>query len=412
MEKIYNHLRKIESQGKIIQGLKTFFPEHPRSEYLIERLKSFINGLTIEDITLESDTFMNQPNPEWYLYRRLALLAIDQYIKDFPFLMHTPSSLRSVFGMPTRKDRKRGKFSGMELIENALSEIENLEESIDYESVQELIDCLTEASNDFSKYEKECHKLLEYLNYNLSRNSLTDTYIPEISTHSIESLEKYKVYLEESGFKNVIHEGQEEYPYGEEEEKILTPDFICEIWNNPVWFELKEWSNFNIFLSPVKQLLTYLEANIETKQENQKSYIGILVENEVDFFNFLMSLGQNIPIRKFRELIYPIIENANKLSDNIHAMRRNFFKIGRILIENYNLQIKAEALYVGLISEFINKEIGMANTEVEAGKLILSILDKLESKYSELLIIPVAELKNIKVEPKQNLILFLGVLNN
>lgn len=408
MDSIYRYLRKAEKEGKVIQGLKTFFPREPRTKSLIERLDIFTEGVTIDDIKGTNDSFLNQPNPEWNLYRRLALLAINQFIKDFPFLMHTPSSLRSIFGMPTRKDRKRGKFSGKDLIEQALSETQNVEISTDFESVEELIECLQEVKNPV--YQSECDNLVKYLKNNLSRNSLADTYVPELSTHSIDSLNLCKTYLENSGFNSVIHEAEDAYPYGtEEENKLLTPDIICEIWNNPVWFELKEWTNFNIFLSPLKQLLTYLQANIRTKKSNEKSYIGILVENKVEFFQFLLDLGESIKLKKLKDILKPTIEEVITKSDEIHDMRTKFLKLGRILITKYNLQIKAEALYLGLIAEFINKNIGMTNTEVEAGKVILEILNDLELNYNTLRILPVDHVSKYDV-PEENLVIFLGVI--
>lgn len=409
MKKIYDYLLTSESEGTLIKGLKVF-GGNSRAKHLIDRLNEYNSeNLSYKDLINENDSFLNQPNRDYYVYRRLAIKAIIEYIKSYPFLMHTPSSLRAVFGMPTRKDRKRGKFSGKELIEMAILDIDDFSDLIDYESIYELKDGLKELINDYPESEKNCNDLIEYLEKNIGRNSLSETIVPEISTHSKESLEKAKSIIQSHGFKNVIHEAEIKYPYGKnEEEKILTPDLICEIWDNLVWFELKEWANFNIFLSPIKQLMSYLYANIQSK--TGKSYIGILVEKEVDFFKFLAGFEGKISLENLRKSIQPYIDVVKDKSDHIHNLRNDFYKIGQILIEKYNLQVKAESLYIGLMSEFINKEIGMINTELEAGLKILDHIKNLKSHSNEVLILTLDSFKNnSEKQPKQNFIIFLGM---
>ena len=409
MNKIYSYLKSSEEGGMIIKGVKVLDKHSSRANQLIERLKAFVP----EDANytvLEEPQFVNQKNKEWFMYRNLAILAIDEYIREFPFLMHTPSSLRSIFGMPTRKDRKRGRYSGKELIDKALDNITDFSEYINYESVYELEEHLKEIINSYPEYSEHCKDLLEYLDSNLARNSQQETFVPEISTHSQNSLDFVKKFLQEYGLDHVIHERDEEYPYTGEN-KLFTPDLLGNLFGENIWFELKEWESFNIFFSPLKQICNYLDANNEGK--NNKSYVGILVTQPVTFYEFLKQYeNKELTLDEIRKAVSPRLNELKENLDNIHALRNLYLKIGRIMVKNH-LQVKAESLYIGLFSEFINKELGMINNEYESGVQMLSVLHKLESRSDKILILPIEKIRNLSANSTelQNIfIIFLGVL--
>ena len=409
MQQIFTFLKSNEAQGEIIKGIKVLDRNSSWSGQLIERLKAFVPP----DVTYESllePHFANQSNKEWYSYRNLAIIAINEYIKEFPFLMHTPSSLRSIFGMPTRKDRKRGKFSGKELIDKAFKELDGTEDYINYEAIEELEELLSEIADNNPIYKDLTTNLIIYLNANLKRNSQLETYVPEINTHSHESLELAKKYLQSLDFTNVIHEIDEEYPF-KGDNKLFTPDLLCSYWDETVWFELKEWESFNNFFSPIKQLLNYLEANVTNNNRKAKSYVGILVRQPVNFYEFLKQYEPSeLSLNELRKAITPKLNEIKRKLDNIHKSRNDYLKIGRLMLKNH-LQIKTEALYIGLFSEFINKELGMLNSEYESGVQILSTINNLERRADGILIRSVTDLKHDE-KPENTLILFLGILQN
>ncbi len=409
MQQIYSFLKSNEAHGTIIKGVKVLDKHSSRAGQLIERLKAFTPPDLTDEALIESH-FVNQANKEWYMYRNLAIIAINEYIKEFPFLMHTPSSLRSIFGMPTRKDRKRGRYSGKELIDNALENLDDFHESMNYEAVEELRDHLHEVGESNPEYKTLCIDLVEYLNANINRNSQTETFVPEINTHSFDSLEHAKIFLQEIGFKNVIHERDEEYPYNGED-ALFTPDLVCKYWNEYVWFELKEWESFNNFFSPLKQLLNYLDANTGKNKNKSKSYVGILVTQPVQFYKFLLNYkNSEITFTDLRTAITPKLNEIKKKLDNIHETRNDYLKLGRLMVKN-QLQIKTEALYIGLFSEFVNKELGMLQSEYEAGVQILTLINELESRADNILILPIDDLEKVET-PNNTLILFLGILKN
>lgn len=409
MQQIYQYLKSSEAHGTIVKGVKVLDKHSSRASQLIERLKAFTSP-DIPDESLIEPHFINQTNKEWYMYRNLAIIAIDEYIKEFPFLMHTPSSLRSIFGMPTRKDRKRGKYSGKELIDHALENMDDFHEFMNYEAIEELRDQLHEIAQSHKEHKQLCDDLVEYMDTNINRNSQTETYVPEINTHSFDSLEHAKKFLQQLGFQEVIHERDKTYPYNGED-ALFTPDLVCKYWDEKVWFELKEWESFNNFFSPIKQLLNYLDANVGKNKHTSKSYVGILVTQPVLFYQFLKSYeNSEITLNELRKAITPKLNTIKQKLDNIHDARNVYLQIGRLMVKNH-LQIKTEALYIGLFSEFVNKELGMLNSEYEAGVQILSLINNLEERTDKIGILPAEDINKLKT-PEDTLILFLGILKN
>ncbi len=56
---------------------------------------------------------LNWNVPDRKLFRAVAVAAGIQFVREYPMLYHTPNSLRACFGMPTRTDRKKGRFSSI-----------------------------------------------------------------------------------------------------------------------------------------------------------------------------------------------------------------------------------------------------------------------------------------------------------
>jgi hypothetical protein len=185
------------------------------------------------------------------------------------------------------------------------------------------------------------------------------------------------------------------------------------MWDEQVWFELKEWESFNNFFSPIKQIFAYLQAN-RYSENYPKSLVGILVTHEVAFYEFLKSFKPNIVFLKdIRTAITPRLTEIKIKLNNIHDSRKKFLDIGKLMLKN-NLQIKTEALYIGLFSEFVNKELGMLNSEYESGLTVLEIIQNLiDLKADKVIIIPLEEIFSFDIGTiKENtLIIFLGKVN-
>lgn len=404
VERIYDYLLDLEKEGQTLRGVKVLVKSQGRAHTLVDRLRAFAP----EDTRVEDLLPKGQPENLWAAYRKLALLCITSYIRDFPFLLHTPSSLRSVFGMPTRKDRKQGRYSGVSMISEALTLQSSPTESVprllepNFEVIDELLNCLYSREDD-PKYEEYITRVLNYLEKNLSRNALQAVTSPSVSTHSHVSLDSAKDILEDYGFEDLYHEGEERYEVNwEEGDYTLTPDVVGKLWDHVTWVEMKEWETFNVFFKPIKQLFAYMR---------EVGYTAILVEKPVDFFEHMMSfINPEVSFEEFRNSLIPHERKVNAREQDINLMKKRLFDLGRLMVEEENLSYKAESLYIGLIAEFINIEVGMVNSELEAIRSLHKLVDTLSQEADEFLIIPLDQLRFYPKKPKQKYVLLLGVL--
>ncbi|MHA2336442.1 MAG: hypothetical protein ACXACX_04025, partial [Candidatus Hodarchaeales archaeon] len=350
-----NRRKKVRSPApKIIRGLIFFTNKSrwDREDAVIRRINSFLPNDS--HLTYTPEKLLSHG---WSMYRKLALKAINEYIKSFPFLAHTPATLRAAFGVPTRKDRQRGKYSGISLISQALGwenpshnnrdQIPTLPKG-DLETVNELKNVLeiTIKNNILSE------DLLNYINYQVDKNPLKEIIIPEINTHSDESLEKVKKNLEEYGFKDLNYDIQQD------EDHILTPDLIGNYNNELVWVELKEWdpeTNKKLFLKPLKQIFQYsLQAKI----------VVIICSEKLEFIKFIRK-NKEWFISDLQKEINDELQEFNQKKENIDILRSNYIKIGEKLLKKGLLSAKTEALLATIISAKTHEELGVINTEVD-----------------------------------------------
>jgi len=398
LDKIFDYLETYEKEGNSFKGVKVFNSQL-RAPTLIKRISAFIPN-NIEE-KLKKMSVPGQPENMRSAYRNLALLAIKEYIKDFPFLLHSPSSLRACFGMPTRKDRKSGRYSGVYLINDALSENSS---TANQKIIDELGHALRSISGKRDSNQGPATRIENYLMENLHRDAMIEVKAPEVNTHTEGSLKFAKDYLLDLNFKNVVHEDEPKYKEIFKDAE-LTPDLYAEIWNQPVWAEMKEWEKFNTFFKPLKQIFTYMSNN---------PYTIILVEKPVEFYEFLESfVNPVITFFKFNEVIRQYMDRANNNSKAAMEFKRHLMRLGKKLIVDESISFKAEALYLGLVSEINNMDIGITNTELEACKNLSKIIDNLSRKHREIRIILLNSKLEMKTrsQPKQKLLLFLGVLN-
>ena len=97
LNRIRNYLRNNPTELKGVRGF-----HKNRLEGLIQRLDEFSPIETL-----------NWNVGDRVLFREVALSAGVTFVRQYPFLYHTPNSLRACFGMPTRTDRKKGRYSSI-----------------------------------------------------------------------------------------------------------------------------------------------------------------------------------------------------------------------------------------------------------------------------------------------------------
>jgi hypothetical protein len=396
-----NRRKKTRSPApKIIRGLIFFTNKSrwDREDTVIRRINSFLPNHS--HLTYTPERLLSHG---WSMYRKLALKAINEYIKSFPFLNHTPATLRAVFGVPTRKDRQRGKYSGISLISQALgweNPSHNNRDQIptlprgDLETVNKLKNVLEITIKNNSLAED----LLNYIKYQVDKNPLKEIIIPEINTHSNESLEKVKRILEEYGFKDL------DYNIQQDEDHILTPDLIGSYNNELVWVELKEWdpeTNKKLFLKPLKQIFQYsLQAKI----------VVIICSEKLEFIKF---------VRKNKEWFIPDLQKEinnelhefNQKKENIDILRSNYIKIGEKLLKKGLLNAKTEALLATIISAKTHEELGVINTEVDAGITVEQLIRDYSKKWEKLTVINLTEINDRDIKLNHPL-LVIGTIND
>ncbi|MHA1942572.1 MAG: hypothetical protein ACW97P_12770, partial [Candidatus Hodarchaeales archaeon] len=182
---VLNRIRKyLQKNPNELKGVRGF--QKNRLEGLIQRLDEFS---PIE--TLRWNV------PDRTLFREIGLGAGVQFVRQYPFLYHTPNALRACFGMPTRTDRKKGRYSSIfyrnEAVERQLRpRLEDLEE------VQQITN---------NHQNKEYSHLLPILNSYIERAKhrkyAEDLIEAPESDHSEDSIGKLHQFYSNLGFEEL-----------------------------------------------------------------------------------------------------------------------------------------------------------------------------------------------------------------
>ena len=355
---------------KRLQGVLTFLDSEPRDLVVIRRINALLPAE--EKLELNSYHFLER---NWLTYREKALQAIYSCIRTFPFFNYSPSILRSCFGIPTRRDRQRGKYAGIKLMLQAFGKPMNSDpnelQSLtlppgDLKSVESLQHNLTTLTKEFP----EVKSLLTLLDLDINKNPFKKIYFPEQNTHSESSLQKVQKYLEK-WFQDL------DYKIVQSEDQLLTPDLIGTYKNQKVWIELKEWDpniDEQLFFKPLRQLFQYL----------LNTNIVVLISPEK--LRFLEFIAKN-PFWDLNNLYNEILHEEvaiHKKENAIKEYRKRLANMGAYLQSHNFLSPREEILLVILISLQINEYIGIVSSEHESAELLLQSIRTLKQKYKTL----------------------------
>ncbi len=328
LNRVRNYLRQNPDELKGVRGF-----HRNRLEGLIQRLDAFS---PIE--TLRWNV------PDRAIFREIALGAGIQFVRQYPFLYHTPNSLRACFGMPTRTDRKKGRYSSIfyrnEAVERQLRpRLEHLDQ------VHEIINQTPDP-----EFQELLPTLNKYIGRARRRKYAEDLIVAPESDHSEESVTALQKFLTDLGFKDLkeasdMEDEQLEDLYG----VILAPDMTGKWKNAEWWVELKEYRGLKFNSKVVFQVFRYLYHTPHV---------------------ILMSIS---PLQAFTELIVQEKwtsdelhewgqQKEDTLTERINSwtdMRRVYQEFGRTL----KLSTQQEALLLALTNEIVTREIGLAGTE-------------------------------------------------
>lgn len=344
---ILNRVRKYLRQNPSeLKGVRGFHKN--RLEGLIQRLDAFA--------LIES---LNWKTPDRALFREIALAAGVQFVRQYPFLYHTPNSLRACFGMPTRTDRKKGRYSSIfyrnEAVERQLrpriEDLESIQTIINTDTETEFVDLLPTLNDyiDRAKRRKYAEELIE---------------APE-SDHSEQSIDVLRVFLSELGFKDLqeasdMEDDLLEDLYG----VILAPDLVGKWKNQEWWVELKEYHSLKFNSKVVFQVFRYMY---------HTPYVILASISPLPAFTELSAQEKWVA----SELHQWGKKKETELNEKVNfwtGMRKIYQNFGRTL----ELTPRFEALLLALTNEIVTREIGLAGTELRGMEKFLDIVVKFD----------------------------------
>ncbi len=347
LKRIRNFLRKNPSEMKGVRGL-----HRNRLDGLIKRLNEFAPIETLK---------WNVPDRK--LFREVALAAGIQFVRQYPMLYHTPNSLRACFGMPTRTDRKKGRFSSIfyrnEAVERQLRpRIEDLDE------LEDII-----KRNEDRNYLKKATVLLSYITRAKNRRYVDDILDTPESDHSDISINNLRSFLEECKFEN-LHEAEDmqEEQLQDLDGVVLAPDLVGQWRGKECWIELKEYRDLKFNSKVVFQVFRYLYQN---------PFVFLVSTSSLPSFTQLLEqktwTGEDL--ERWAD------NKKNYLQEQIeewNTTRQTYLKLGK----NLNLNPRLEALFLALTNEIVTREIGLAGTELRGIEKFIDLLTHFEDSIN------------------------------
>ena len=343
LNRVRRYLRQNPNELKGVRGF-----HRNRLEGLIQRLDEFA---LIESLPWNL--------PDRKLFREIALAAGVQFVRQYPFLYHTPNSLRACFGMPTRTDRKKGRYSSI-FYRNEAVERQLRPRIEDLESIQDIIN-----SDIDPEFKELLPTLNNYIDRAKRRKYAEDLIEAPESDHSEDSINVLRSFLTEQGFEDLqeasdMEEEQLEDLYG----VILAPDLVGNWKNQEWWVELKEYHSLKFNSKVVFQVFRYLYHTpyVILASISPLAAFTDLIERETWVSADLHQWGKG----KEAEL--------NERVNFWTGMRKTYQDFGRSL----ELTIRFEALLLALTNEIVTREIGLAGTELRGMEKFLDIVTKFD----------------------------------
>ncbi len=339
LKRVRSYLRR---NPKELKGVRSF--DKNRLKALIQRLNEYSPIETLR---------WNVPDRQ--LFRDIAVAAGIQFVRQYPFLYHTPNSLRACFGMPTRTDRKKGRFSSI-YFRNEAFERQLRPRIEDLDVLEEKLN-----ANENPEYSEDINLLTKYINIARKRRVIEDLLETPESDHSEESIERLRNYLLELNFTNLKEAKDISEKHLEDlDGVILAPDMIAYWKDVECWIELKEYKELKFNSKVIFQVFRYLLQN---------SFVFLISISPLPSFVELLELP-TWNVKLLREWGYKHQDRLNGIIEKWHQARNTYMKLGITL----DLTPRFEALYLALSNEIVTREIGLAGTELRGIEKFLNIL--------------------------------------
>lgn len=282
--------------------------------------------------------------------RYWGLKAAISFIQQTPYLHHTPASLRALFSVPTRSQRKKGKHSSATLRRTA----KELGFSPDWILLDRLASYLHEIHNKDPKMANLLVSRIEKI-----KRRPIDFSIPKWkSDHSAKSLERLEEFLTKMFPEAVVSE------IGQDEDSELTPDLVLRMKEVCLYVELKEWeTGFHLLFKPSLQVLRYSLIAQAT--------IFVLAAYPPTIFDNLHGTWTG---SEFLRKIEGHIDTAKKRIRSIEKFRRALLRFLKNL-EAQNLNILEICALIAIAEEMYGEKLGISAMEYSSARELQTILE-------------------------------------
>jgi hypothetical protein len=354
----------LQTRETVLKRIKGFLYNNPSEMKGVKGLeKNRVIGLINRLNEFSPIETLNWNVPDRNLFREVALAAGIQFVRQYPMLYHTPNSLRACFGMPTRTDRKKGRYSSIFYRNEAVGRqlrprIEDLTEL--HNIVEQIIN--TTNSNIVKV-------LLRYIVRAKKRRYVDDILDTPESDHSDKSIGHLRLFLEEHKFEklNEANDLSEEH-LQDLDGIILAPDLVGQWRGKECWIELKEYRELKFNSKVVFQIFRYLYQNPFVILISTSSLLSFsqLLEQKTWTEKDLEAWAE---VKK-KELLQQIGE-WNKT-------RNTYINLGKSL----KLNPRIETLFLSITNEIVTREIGLAGTELKGTEKFIDLVHHFEEPIS------------------------------
>ncbi|MFX0116686.1 MAG: hypothetical protein ACFFB3_19215 [Candidatus Hodarchaeota archaeon] len=286
--------------------------------------------------------------------RYWGLKAAISFIQLTPYLYHTPASLRALFTVPTRSQRKKGKYSSANL--------RRIAKKRGFCPDWSILDKLEAQINKIHHKHSDMAELLLDRIENAKKRSIDFIAAEWASDHSTESLKRLEELLTNIFPDTVISESKciEEYE--------LTPDLILRANDAIIYVELKEWeSDFQLLFKPTLQIFRY--------GLNADAVIFVLVGNPPTIFDELQGTWTGLELLK--KLEEPINTAKTRIKGN-ESFRKACFMFLKNLDAN-SLEIPEICTLITIIEEILGEELGISAMEYSSARELQMLLENVSS---------------------------------
>ncbi len=345
----------IQTRETVLKRVRGYLANNPESLKGVRGLqKNRLDGLIKRLNEFSPIETLKWNIPDRALFRDVALAAGIQFVRQYPMLYHTPNSLRACFGLPTRSDRKKGRFSSI-FYRNEAFERQLRPRIEDLDKLEDMVEPAVD-----SNYPKKATILLKYINRAKKRRYADDILETPESDHSDTSISHLRTFLDQYNFEQLREaEDLSEDELQDLDGVILAPDLVGMWRGKECWIELKEYRELKFNSKVVFQVFRYLYQN---------PFVILFTTSTLPSFSQLLAQS-NWDRQSLERWADEKKEELQKQMEDWNKNRSTYLTLGKSL----KLNPRLETLYLALTNEIVTREIGLAGTELKGIEKFLDL---------------------------------------